>query len=50
MLFELDLMREWSFAMRKLREGHHGEWNSMSEGIVVYPYVTPRETGDFRAS
>ena len=36
-LFELDLMHEWSSAMRRLREGHHGERNSMSDSIAVCP-------------
>ena len=43
-------MHEWSSATRKLRGEHHGERDSMSEGIAAYPYVTPKGTGDFRVS
>ena len=49
-LFELDLMHEWSSAVRKLREEHHGEQDSVSEGIAACPYVAPTKTGDFRVS
>lgn len=43
------MLDEWKPALKKLREGHRGERNSMSKDLAR-PYVPRRETRELRGT